>query len=291
MSSRFAFEGIGTSWIIDIYDESSDILEADLFKKIQDCIEGFDKKYSRFRNDSFIIEMSRTPGKYILPPDSKPMFDLYQKLYDLTGGLVTPLIGNLLSDAGYDAVYTLEEKELSPAPLWEDTLLYKFPDLLIRKPVILDLGACGKGYLIDIVGELLEKENIQDYCIDAGGDIRQRTTNSTPVRVGLEHPDDSTQAIGVINLENKSLCGSAGNRRAWGRFHHIMNPKTMEPEGKIKAVWVIADTTLLADGLSTALFFTDPEKLADVFDFDYLLVFPDMSIKKSESFPGELFFN
>jgi thiamine biosynthesis lipoprotein len=184
----------------------------------------------------------------------------------------------------------LEEKELSPAPLWEDTLLYKFPDLLVRKPVILDLGACGKGYLIDIVGELLEKEGIENYCIDAGGDIRQRSTTDTSVRVGLEHPDDMTQAIGVINLQNKSLCGSAGNRRAWGRFHHIMNPKTMTSEENIKAVWVIADTTILADGLSTALFFTDPEKLAEEFTFEYLVVFRDMSIKKSESFPGELFF-
>lgn len=291
MGMHFAFDGIGTSWIIDIYDELSEISEGDLLKKIQDCIEVFDKKYSRFRNDSFIIEMSRTPGKYILPPDSKPMFDLYQKLYELSGGLVTPLIGNLLSDAGYDATYSLEEKTLLPSPLWEDTLLYKFPDLLIRKPVILDLGACGKGYLIDIVGELLEKEGIVNYCIDAGGDIRQRTTTGTPIRVGLEHPDDTTQAIGVINLQNKSVCGSAGNRRAWGKFHHIMNPKTMESEMRIKAVWVIADTTLLADGLSTALFFVDGKKLQQEFDFEYLLVFPDMSIEKSENFPGELFFS
>jgi thiamine biosynthesis lipoprotein len=283
--TQFVFDAIGTHWVIDV-SEGKELTEG----KIKARIEDFDKKYSRFRADSLVTQMAQKPGTYILPPDSKQLFDLYHKLYTLTDGYMTPLVGTLLSDAGYDKDYSFEEKPLTEVPAWEDTLLYKFPDLMVRKHVLMDVGACGKGYLIDLIGEMLEKEGITEYCIDAGGDIRYRNTNDEILRVGLEHPDDTSQAIGVVELRNKSICGSAGNRRVWGRFHHIMNPKTRESVENIKAVWVVADTTLLADGLSTALFFTKAETLQKEFDFEYVLLFPDYTIEKSENFPGELFF-
>lgn len=282
------FEAIGTQWVIDIHQTVEPETWVVLEKKIKARIEEFDKKYSRFRDDSLVTSMSRKSGKYILPPDAKQLFDLYQKLYQLTNGLFTPLIGNVLSDAGYDQTYSLQGKELSTPSAWDDALLYKFPDLFVKEPVTLDLGACGKGYLIDLVSEVLEKESITEYCIDAGGDMRQR--GEEVLRVGLEHPEDSSQVIGVAMLQNKSLCGSAGNRRAWGEFHHLMNPKTLKPVDTVRAVWVVADTTILADGLATALFFVSPEILLKEFSFDYVVVKKDYQIEQSFTFPGELFY-
>lgn len=282
------FEAIGTQWVIDIHQTVEPETWVVLEQKIQARIEAFDKKYSRFRDDSLVMSMSGKSGKYILPPDAKQLFDLYHKLYQLTDGLFTPLIGNVLSDAGYDQTYSLQGKELSVPSSWDDALLYKFPDLFVKEPVTLDLGACGKGYLIDLVSEVLEKESITEYCIDAGGDMRQRGEET--LRVGLEHPEDSSQVIGVATLQNKSLCGSAGNRRAWGEFHHLMNPKTLKPVDTVRAVWVVADTTILADGLATALFFVSPEVLLKEFSFDYVVVKKDYQIEQSFTFPGELFY-
>ena len=285
---NYSFDAIGTHWSIDVEQagepESRKILE----EKVQATIEAFDKKYSRFRGDSLVATMASSSGKYILPPDAKALVDLYQKLYHLTDGLVTPLVGNLLSDAGYDKTYSFQKKQLQSPPVWEDALLYKFPDLFVKMPVTLDFGACGKGYLIDQVADLLEHEGVTTYCVDAGGDMRQRGEEA--LRIGLEHPEDLTQVLGVANLQNKSLCGSAGNRRAWGEFHHIMNPKTRESVEEIKAVWVIADTTLLADGLATALFFIPPEKLLEEFTFDYVVVKKDYTVQQSFTFPGEVFY-
>ena len=52
--------------------------------------------------------MARAAGQYHLPDDAKPMFDLYYKLYAATDGKCTPLIGQVLVDAGYDANYSLQ---------------------------------------------------------------------------------------------------------------------------------------------------------------------------------------
>jgi thiamine biosynthesis lipoprotein len=107
--------------------------------------------------------------------------------------------------------------------------------------------------------------------------------------VGLEHPDDPTLAIGVANVKNRSICGSSGSRRKWDRFHHTINPHTLTSPTEIKAVWTIADTCMLADILSTALFLDPQPDLYKDFNFEYVLLYKDNTAEKSKDFPGELF--
>lgn len=283
------FEAIGTHWNIQVQDEISDSKKSDIFKSVLYRIAVYDQHYSRFRDDSIVAEMSRSTGEYTLPDDAKLLFDLYQKVYRLTNGSVTPLIGNLLSDAGYDAKYSLETKSLRVPPSWEDAIVYDFPKLTIKQPVLIDIGAAGKGYLVDIVGELLEAQGIKSFTINAGGDILHADAEGKSIRVGLEHPNDPTSAIGVAMIGNESICGSAGNRRVWNGFHHIMDPHTLESPRHIAAVWVIAKTGLLADALTTCLFFVEPEILENTFAFEYLIVYADYSMRKSDGFKAELF--
>ena len=182
---KHSFEAIGTSWTI----EGDDI---DI-EKIKARIAEFDKNYSRFREDSLVWKM-RTPGEYTLPDDAKKMFDLYQKLYLLTDGKMTPLIGTVMEQAGYDKDYSLVEKKLHTPPLWDDAIEYDFPKLTIKQPILIDVGAIGKGYLIDIVGELIEG----NYVIDAGGDIKVKGITLT---IGLENPDNTNQVVNTIEIK------------------------------------------------------------------------------------------
>ena len=288
MTTQFNFEGIGTKWQISI---SKTLPEADkekILSLIKERIDIFDRAYSRFRDDSLVTKMSKETGNFIFPEDAKPMLELYYDLYKRTDGFFTPLIGNLISDAGYDAKYSLQQKSnLKEVPKWEEVILYEHPNIQIKKPAILDFGAGGKGYLVDIVGNLLEENNISEYFINAGGDILHK--GQTPIRVGLENPEDINQVIGVYTLQNRSICGSAGNRRTWGEFTHIMNPKTRLSQKNILAVWVIADTALLADSLATCLFFIKAETLVNFYKFEYILIKNDFSIEQSDNFSGEMF--
>lgn len=299
MSFQFSFEAIGTHWVIDIYDPAPPDNLSEIEHAIARRIAEFDKNYSRFRQDSLVMEMSRTAGIYSLPDDAEPIFSLYRKLYDLTGGLLTPCIGKTMEDSGYDAEYSLVPKILRTPPSWDEAAVFDFipnsSKVEIKQPVLFDIGAAGKGYLIDIVGSVLEEYNITSYCIDAGGDILHK--NTQPLRVGLEHPDligHPNTMMGIVEMQNSSICGSAGNRRAWADFHHIINPHTLSSPRHILATWVIvADDsvlyhttypTMLADGLATSLFFTSPEVLLPHFNFEYCIVHADYSISKSSNF-------
>lgn len=285
--TKFEFEGIGTHWVIDIKEEISLEREALLLSLIKDRIEIFDKDYSRFREDSLVTKMSKESGEYKMPEDFDVMFSLYEKACKVTGGLVTPLIGQVLVDSGYDAKYSLIKKEVltKVRPLGE-VVEWDKPILRLKEPALLDFGACGKGYLVDIVSEIIEKEGIKKYCVDASGDMKVR---GGLLKVGLENPDNKEEVIGVLDIKDESLCGSAGNRRVWADMHHIINPDTITSPKHIKGVWVKAKTTILSDILTTCLFFVSGEKLKKDFDFEYLILNSDFTIQKSEGFSAEVF--
>jgi len=293
--------------VIDIYENLDYEKSSEILSKIMSRIDDFDKAYSRFRSDSIVSQISKNAGEYKLPPDSIKLFDVYFDLYTKTNGYFTPLVGQILVDAGYDAEYSLKQKsELQLPPKWEDIMEFKSIDysssniLNIKKPIQLDFGAAGKGYIIDLVGSVLKENGYNNYCINAGGDILHKAENQDhaefgSIRVGLENPENVEQVIGVYELSNKSICGSAGNRRRWGNFTHIMNPKTLSSPTEIIAVWVVADSALIADALTTCLFFVEPKELMlknspdHSYKFEYFILYKDRSFKKSEHFKGEVF--
>lgn len=284
---QIEFEAIGTHWKIDI-QTSADHSSA-LFVQIRERIEVFEQTYSRFRQDSLVTKMSREPGNYQLPDDAKPMWLLYKQLYEITKGAFTPLIGSLLSEAGYDATYSLTPKELHKPLRWEDALDDDFPYIQVKQPVMLDFGSIGKGYLIDIVGEMIEAAGIHTYTINAGGDIRHRSADRAPSRIALEHPNDFSKAIGIATIGDQSLCGSAGTRRKWDKFHHIMDPRTLASPNHVITAWTIAKTTIIADAIATCLYLVPVEELIPHFEFEYLILRPDFSVSYSKGFKAELF--
>lgn len=281
------FEAIGTRWVIDMFEPVTPDTHAAIAQSVQRRIATFDGHYSRFRSDSLVTQMYNAPGDYILPEDAQPMLDTYWRLYQLTAGAVTPLIGELMVQTGYDAQYSLVPKPLTSPPRWEDVVDYQFPRLTTRQPVLFDFGALGKGYLVDLVSEVIESFGVTQYCVDAGGDMRIRS--SRPLNIGLEHPTSTDQVIGTIELTKKSLCSSSGNRRRWNEFHHIMDPHERQSVQDVMATWVVAENTVIADAIATALFFIDPEKLQSDFEFEALRLFPNLSVAMTAGFEAQLF--
>jgi FAD:protein FMN transferase len=109
------------------------------------------------------------------------------------------------------------------------------------------------------------------------------------VRVGLEHPLDPTRVVGVVELHGNALCASAVNRRAWSDgLHHVLDARTGASVDDVLATWVIADNAMLADGIATALFVTDAQRLNHTDRFASVRMFSDR-IESSPGFSGELF--
>ncbi len=283
---NISFSATGTLWQIDIYDEIS-TNEENLKQEIVNYVEIFESNFSRFRETSFVTNLAKKVGPHKIPHEAKKLLGFYNKLYDLTGGLFTPTIGKSLISAGYDKDYTLvAQDQISKPDDWK-SISYSQKQIMSPNPVQLDFGAAGKGYLIDLVCELLLTSNIKNFCVDAGGDIR--LVGNKYLTIGLENPNDTSMVIGTINLQNSSLCGSSGNRRQWGKYNHLIDPKTLTSPKNILATWVQSGDCMAADGLATSLFFVEANTLQKHFDFEFLCLYSDFSIDKSNNLSVTLF--
>lgn len=285
LTASWRFEAIGTQWVIDTVDPIGEGIRNRIGKRI----EAFDRTYSRFRADSLVIRMASTPGAYVFPPDSVAIMSWYRKLYEATNGAVTPLIGEALETLGYDKDYSFQSSEARPVvPAWDDVITWDGNIVTTKQRVVLDIGAAGKGYLIDEIGRLLEEYGVSSYVVDASGDVRHRGADDQVV--GMEHPDDPTRVIGALKLQNKSLCASATNRRKWGDgLHHVVDGRSGVPTHEVVATWVVADLTMVADGLATALFFARPDTLRSIGSFQFVRMFADGQVEYSKDIMGELF--
>lgn len=251
-------------------------------------VERFDRDWSRFRDDSLVTRIATTPGRHILPPDAGPLLALYRELYEATGGRVSPLVGRSLEALGYDAAYRLRPADEIPVPpRWEDALHWDGEVLETARPVVVDVGAAGKGYLVDLVSDLLVDAGVGEHIVDASGDLRSR---GVPMRIALEHPLDPTKAVGVAELTDGAFCASATTRRTWGDgIHHVLDAVTGMPTRGVLATWVLAPTALVADGIATALFLDPDPGLLSRSTAAFARMSSDGTLDASRDFPGELF--
>ena len=285
LPANLRFEAIGCPWQIDTPEPLDDATVDELNARI----EAFDVTYSRFRDDSLVSRIEREPGVHAFPDDAAALFETYRLLYSATDGAMSPLVGAVLSDLGYDRAYSLRNTGRGTrAPAWDDAFAWDGRALTTVRPVSVDVGAAGKGYLVDLLGGILTKRGITEFTIDGSGDILQRGPHE--LRVGLEHPLDTTKAIGIAVVTDEALCASASNRRAWGSgLHHIVDATTGLPTTRVIATWAIASNALTADALSTALFFTEPARLEAEFDFSWVRMYATGRVEFSPQLNGELF--
>lgn len=283
--SIWTFDAIGTSWAIDTALPLSPVAR----DAVAAVVDRFDREWSRFRDDSVIsaVASGRT-ASVRAPADTDAMLALYDELDTATGGAVNPLVGDALARLGYDARLTLVPSGVpEPAPRWREVITWGDGRLTVARPSTIDVGALGKGRLVDLVLDEVRRHVDGDVVVDASGDLAVR---GAPVRVGLEHPYDATRAIGVVTVTGGALCASAINRRAWGDgLHHVLDARTGAPVRAYAATWALADTAMRADALATALFFDGGPELAVAWNAHWVRMHTDGRVEWSRGFDGEIF--
>lgn len=281
--SIWAFDAIGTRWEIETESPLSEARRS----RVNALIDSFDRTWSRFRDDSLVTSLARNGGGVDRPEDAVAMLDAYRELSDATGGAVNPLVGESLSALGYDAEISLVAGDARPAPAdWTSILTWSDARLCVVSPTLIDVGALGKGRLVDLVLEELSGVP-GNVTVDAGGDIAVR---GGEVRIGLEHPFDRTKAIGVASIRDQALCASAVNRRAWGGgLHHVLDARTGAPVRTWAATWVIAPDAMHADAVATALFFDGGAELATRWGVEWVRMSTTGRAERSTNCPVELF--
>ncbi|MFC2176046.1 FAD:protein FMN transferase [Bacteroidota bacterium] len=129
--------------------------------------------------------------------------------------------------------------------------------------VQLDVNAIAQGYSVDVVCRYLESQNIYNYLVEIGGEVRVKGTkdDDTVWRVGIERPNNDASAERSIQmslpLKSKALATS-GNYRKYlevdgEKLGHVLNPLTGYPaQTDVLSASIVADDCITADAIATA---------------------------------------
>ncbi|MBW3092106.1 FAD:protein FMN transferase [Bifidobacterium sp. 82T10] len=351
---------LGTGMIVRTSHPIGDDLRATMSSFIDD----YERTLSRFRNDSTVAAMGRAEhgGAFDFPAWTSALFDLYDALCDATNGAIDPCVGEDLIRLGYGADYAFTVEPgadgrlgaIHGRPTWHGDVERRSTTdadgmvgttgrtgvtgttLITHRPVHLDFGACGKGYLVDLLAARFIATAAEEFVIDAGGDLLIQS--SQPITIALEDPADTSRAIGTASVSSGAFCASAPSRRRWEKHpenggvpgtntivHHLLNAIDGLPVRDVAATWVSVNLSdnerrtaasassragsgavpsidsrdfdaraypaALADGLATALFVADPNRLAARFPraFDCAILHADRTLAASRAFPSTFF--
>jgi thiamine biosynthesis lipoprotein len=157
----------------------------------------------------------------------------------------------------------------------------------------LDLGGIAKGYAADKAAAIIREARLKRAIIDLGGNILTygEKRDRSPWRVGVQDPlEDRGAYLGVVESGPQTIVTSGvyeRNFEADGRqYHHIFSPFDGYPAASgLLSVTIIADTSIDADALSTAVFVLGYEKgmalIGSLEGIEGIFVFEDKSVRKT----------
>lgn len=145
-----------------------------------------------------------------------------------------------------------------------------------KKPCVkIDLDGIAQGYSVDILADLLEKYDINNYVVELGGEIRVKGTkqpSGEKMKIGIESPSEDEfdlQPFNEIIKLNKGAVTTSGSYRKYyesngHKITHIINPKTGYPQNnELISVTVFAEDAITADAYDNALMLMGLEKALD----------------------------
>ena len=140
-------------------------------------------------------------------------------------------------------------------------LLLTEPDLVYfkKKGMKIDLGSPASGFVCDEIAKVFDKNKVMHYLVDGGGEIfcRGKDQGQKPWVIGVQDPFDRGNLNGVVHLKDRGISTSGNYEKFYTigqeKFSHIIDPVTGFPQKDAVSVTVIADTTQLANELSTAI--------------------------------------
>lgn len=138
--------------------------------------------------------------------------------------------------------------------------------------IMLDGNAIAQGYSADVIGQLLEDNDCQNYLVEIGGEIYCKGINpkGKSWQVGIDKPNDDpaaekTEFQTIVGISNVGLATSGNYRKFYykdgKKYAHTIDPKTGYPvQHGILSATVIATTCIRADAFATSFMVMGIEK-------------------------------
>lgn len=293
---KFSGNAFGTTYHITIKDNSS----LNWNKVIDSLTNSVNNSLSTYIKTSIISKINKGDTTIIVDDKFKEVYNKSLRIYKETDGVFDPTIGVLVNAWDFGPEKKLKNLDsITIKKLLQQVGFNKINivnDKLIKENPLtyLDFNAIAKGYGIDIIGRFFEKNNIGNYLIELGGEIRVRGKNDRNNfwNIEIENPNFNGERSSnkIISLKNESMATSGTYRKYkmdknGNRYAHILNTKTGYPtKSNLLSASIISEidcadvdayaTALMALGLEKSKVFLNQHKELKAF-----LIFSDKNGK------------
>jgi thiamine biosynthesis lipoprotein len=258
-------EAIGTTFSIKYLSDDTVNFEG----KIDSLITAINKSTSTYIPTSDISKINDGDTTVVVDAYFQEVFNKSARIFNETNGDFDPTVGILVNAWGFgpeNEIADLDSLKIDSLLTFVGFHKVSLNNGKVKKmypQIYFDFNAIGKGYLVDIIGRLFEQNNIANYMVEIGGEIRARGVNQDGVawKIAIENPneDGSRSFATVIQLHNESIATS-GNYRKYRttpdgkKFVHTINTKTgYATESNLLSASVISKSDCAdVDGYATA---------------------------------------
>jgi len=239
-----------------------------LYTELWRHVYNFEKQFSRFLPMSELSIFNRSAGlKTPVSSEFRALLTTAKSLGTKTGGLYNPFILPALQRAGYIAS-AMVSYENDPQEDYSTKQVVGINQLTvgdywasIPHGTVLDMGGCGKGYLADQLGRVLQESSVRGYWLSLGGDVATMgyDENGASLTINIQN---ASQLDSVLNqiitcpAEPAAVATSGTFKRkeqgVGEGWHHIIDPTTLKPAiTDIRLATVCAETAVEADVLAS----------------------------------------
>lgn len=269
---------MGTTYSVKISQMPAGVDRQVLESGIAGILETVNRQMSTFRPDSELSRFNSGPSATWtkVSPDTLAVVEEALRVSRLSDGAFDPTIGPLVDLWGFGPGSVRKEVpsrtriEEALAGIGYRNVRTRAVEAALskqRQGIHVDLCGIAKGFGVDRIAEHLERNGVEYYLVEIGGEIRARGYNQRGGvwRVAIERPDAASRAAQrVLRLGGQALATSGDYRiffeQEGVRYSHIIDARNGWPVTHgLASVTVIAPTAMHADALSTALMVLGPE--------------------------------
>jgi thiamine biosynthesis lipoprotein len=133
------------------------------------------------------------------------------------------------------------------------------------KPCVkIDVNGIAQGYSVDVVAAFLDKQHINNYIVEIGGEIRirgRRQPGNERMKIGIEAPGEDEFQLSllqkIISVDSGAITTSGSYRKfyesAGKKISHIIDPRTgYSSQSELISVTVYAPDAITADAYDNA---------------------------------------
>jgi len=259
-----------TVWSAD--DARVDTVTTAVFREF----DRLDAMMSVWKDNSDIVRLNAAAGEHAVPvsTETREVLRIARQISEQTEGTFDITFGALSGLWKFD-YQDKDESVPDGRDIQQRLALVNYRDVVVddtdgtamlrRKGMRVNLGGIGKGYAVDRAVGILRGSRLDDFMIQAGGDMYVAGKHGDrPWRLGIRDPRGPADRIfAALDLQDGTFSTSGDYERFFIkngiRYHHIIDLRVGQPARLCRSVTLVTERAVIADALAKGVFILGPD--------------------------------